>query len=68
MSQSNSQQNILKGAELEDSVHNVFAQLGYDVEVHKVTDGGVDSNVFKDKEHIVAECLNWYGGFIHPLR
>lgn len=60
--------NSLKGTKLENSTRDAFEQLGYNVERHHITDGGVDVNAFKDKEHIVGECLNWYGGFIHPLR
>lgn len=60
--------NILKGAELEDSVHDAFSQSGYNVESHKITDNGADLKAFNDREFVIAECLNWYGGYIHPLR
>jgi len=62
------QQNNYKGAELENPVHATFKQLGWNVEPHKVTDSGVDSKAFKDGKCAVSECLNWYGGFIHPKR
>jgi hypothetical protein len=61
-------QNILKGAELEDAIHDIFKQSGYNVEDHKVTDSGLDVDAFKDGEHIVGECLHWYGGYIHQFR
>jgi len=61
-------QNILKGAELETPVHNIFRQSGWNVRAHKVTDSGLDVDAFKDGEHIVGECLNWHGGYIHQFR
>lgn len=61
-------QNILKGAELEDPVHNVYKQSGYNVEDHKITESGVDSKAFRDGEIRIAECLHWYGGYIHISR
>jgi hypothetical protein len=61
--------NILKGAELEAAVHEVYKQSGYDVENHEVTDGGVDSKAFKNGKLRVAQCWNWpCGGYPNPLR
>lgn len=61
-------QNILKGAELENPVHNIYKQSGWNVEEHKVTDNGVDSKASKNRKLRVAECLHWYGGYIHVDR
>jgi hypothetical protein len=43
-------------------------QSGYNVEDHKVTESGVDSKASKNGKSRVAECLNWYGGYIHVDR
>lgn len=61
-------QNILKGAELENPVHCIYKQEGFDVQDHKVTESGVDSKAFRNGKIRVAECLHWYGGYIHLSR
>jgi hypothetical protein len=57
------------GLYLEDFVKKTNISLGFDVKPHKVTDKGIDftanmGNMFT----LNGECLNWYGGYIHPAR
>lgn len=69
--------NISLGVTLEEACKIVLSSVGYNVEDHKVTAPGVDVKAFKgcpieqplsSNEEKVIECLNWYGGYIHPLR
>lgn len=57
-----------KGKYLEQPVRQVLKQNNFYVEDHGVSKPGIDIKAFKDKEFIVAECINWYGGYIHPKR
>lgn len=59
--------NVLKGLVLEEATRDVLSSE-FKVDSHKVTDLGVDVKAVNDSRFIVAECLNWYGGYIHPKR
>ena len=56
--------NNIKGARLENTVKFVLEHNGYSITQHKVWQNGVDI----EAQGIIAECLNWYGGYIHPNR
>jgi len=61
--------NISLGVTLEEACKMVLSSNGYHVEDHKVTDSGVDVNAYlPSNEGKVIECLNWWGGYIHPKR
>lgn len=63
-----SNKNIILGQQLENLVHTAFNRLGYKVEGHNISDPDVDLKAYKNNVLVVAECLNWYGGFIHYKR
>jgi hypothetical protein len=60
--------NVLVGAKLEDLVHQTFQDAGCNVEYHNIESSGLDLTAFKNRNVSVAECLCWYGGYIHPKR
>lgn len=60
--------NITKGRLLEIPVKAILHELCYDIEEHYINTGGLDVVASNGRESITAECLNWYGGYIHPKR
>jgi hypothetical protein len=60
--------NIDIGSLLENPVKNILSRLDYTVFEHGITEEGLDIEACKGKVTINIECLNWYGGYIHPKR
>jgi general stress protein YciG len=61
--------NIHKGRILENSIYSAIKKLGFTVKKHNTNMGGLDLEATIDgKVSIIGEAINWWGGYIHPLR
>jgi hypothetical protein len=60
--------NIHKGRILEDSINTAISSLGITLNKHFVNREGLDLKASISKVSIIGEAINWYGGYIHPLR
>ncbi len=67
--------NILKGRILEDSIYSSLTHIGITVKKHHTNTGGLDLEAtmgthtkYGGSYSIIGESINWYGGYIHPLR
>jgi hypothetical protein len=61
--------NLGKGFLLEDLVKSTLSKLGFGVEPHKLWQPGADAKAsLLNGMDVAIECVNWYGGYIHPKR
>jgi len=61
-------ENYGKGTLLEDLTKEALTKIGFTIELHYTNQGGCDAVGNLPDLSSACECLNWYGGYIHPSR